>query len=172
VNSTLETLYNQLESQRVALLAQLKTVNPTHLNKNNAGKWSISEVIGHLVQAERMSTAYMSKKINAIDQVGNTGLLNEIMLGVFIVSQRLPLKYKAPKNLGDKPPSYTDVDQLQTDWDAARQSLKQFLETVPDSGINKKIYRHPIMGRCSVVHALKFFREHLIHHRPQIMRQL
>jgi hypothetical protein len=172
VNKTVYTLFNQLEVQRASLLAQLKSVNALRLNDRNKGKWNISEVVGHVVQAERLSTAYMVKKINAINEVSNTNFWNEVMLGIFILSQRLPLKYKAPASLGIRPPSYPDLEHLQTDWDAARQSLKQFLETVPDAGIHKKIYRHPVMGRCSVVHALKFFREHLIHHKPQIMRQL
>lgn len=172
MNAQLNSLFQLLEEQRAALLKPLQTLTPEHLNRSLNQKWSISQVAGHVVQAEKMSLAYMSKKINAINEVGNTGLLNELVLGVFIISQRLPLKYKAPKNLGDKPPAYADVIALEQDWNASRQTLKLFLETIPDRGIHKKIYRHPIMGRCSVIHALKFFREHLIHHQPQIMRQL
>lgn len=172
MNSKLETLFQALEKQRGSLLAELKSTPADALNRSKNNKWSISQIAGHLIQAERMSLAYMSKKINAIKDVDNTGLWGEIKLWVFIASQRVPLKYKAPKNLGDKPPSYADFDALEKDWSEARQALRQFLETVPDWGLNKMIYRHPVMGRCNVVHALKFFREHLIHHYPQIKRQL
>jgi DinB superfamily len=172
VNTQLETLLQQLEQQRAALINELKSVNPEQLNQSLNGKWSISQIAGHLIQAERMSVGYMAKKINAIQEVGNTGLWGEVKLLVFMASQRLPLKYKAPKNLGDNPPAYIDVATLEHDWNEARQALKVFLETVPDWGLRKQIYKHPVMGRCSVLHALKFFREHIIHHNPQIKRQL
>jgi hypothetical protein len=172
VNSALQNLFNALEHQRLALLEEAKSRTSQQLNNRKNNKWSISQIVGHLVQAERMSVGYMAKKINAIKEVDNTGFWGEIKLLVFIASQRLPFKYKAPKNLGDKPPSYADFASLERDWNASREQLKQFLETVPDWGLNKNIYRHPVMGRCSVVHALKFFREHIIHHYPQIKRQV
>ena len=172
MNTQLENLWRSLETQRAALLAQLSGVAADQFNHRKNNKWSMSQILGHVIQAEQMSVGYMAKKINAIGEVDNTGLWGEFMLGILIVSQRLPLKYKAPKNLGDQPPAYADVAAAQQDWDQARLSLRQFLETVPNSGLSKKIYRHPVMGRCNVVHALKFFREHLIHHKPQILRQL
>jgi hypothetical protein len=172
VNSKLEPLFQSLEQQRNDLLAELKSTSADALNHAQNNKWSISQIAGHLIQAERMSVGYMSKKINAIKEVDDTGLWGEMKLWVFIVSQRVPLKYKAPTNLGEMPPSYADFSALEKDWNESRLSLKQFLETVPDWGLNKMIYRHPVMGRCSVVHALKFFREHIIHHHPQIKRQL
>jgi uncharacterized damage-inducible protein DinB len=172
VNSKLETHFQLLEQQRGKILSEVKASSPDALNHSRNGKWSISQIAGHLVQAERMSVAYMTKKINAIQAVENTGLWGELKLFVFIVSQRIPLKYKAPSNLGEKPPAYPDFASLESDWHESRQSLKQFLETVPDWGLNKMIYRHPVMGRCSVLNALAFFREHCIHHYPQIKRQL
>lgn len=172
MNSTLQTLFQSLEQQRTHLLQEIKSSSADALNKSRHDKWSISQIVGHLVQAERMSVAYMTKKINAIKEVDNTGLWGELKLLVFIASQRLPLRYKAPKNLGEKPPSYADFATLEKDWNESRQALNQFLETIPDWGLNKMIYRHPVMGRCNVVHALKFFREHIIHHHPQIKRLL
>ena len=161
-----------LEHQRKSLLGELSGLSSSQLNQNNQGKWSISQISGHLITAEQLSLAYMTKKINAIKEVSNTGPWNEIKLVVFIISQRLPLKYKAPKNLGDNPKSYSDFNSLEKDWEESRRQLREFLEKFPEDGLRKKIYRHPVMGRCNVIHALKFFREHLIHHYPQIKRQL
>jgi uncharacterized damage-inducible protein DinB len=172
LNSSLEKLFASLEAQRTKLLAELSVSTSHQLNQQVKGKWSISQIAGHLITAEQLSVGYISKKINAINEVGSTGLLGEIKLWVFIVSQRLPLKYKAPKNLGDQPKSYPDLATLERDWNHARLELKTLLEKFPDAGLRKKIYRHPVMGRCSILHALIFFREHIIHHYPQIKRQL
>ena len=172
MNSNLEKLFNTLEAQRAALMSELKSINNDRLNSHVPGKWSINQIVGHIVTAEQLSVGYINKKINAINEVGNTGIYGELKLGLFIASQRLPLKYKAPKNLGEQPKAYSDSIALEADWNQTRQDLKLLLEKLPDSGLKKKIYRHPVMGRCSILHALIFFREHIIHHYPQIKRQL
>ncbi len=172
MDKKLEQLFNQLEKQRAGLMVELKSASNDQFNHSANGKWSISQIVGHVITAEQLSVAYINKKINAINEVDNTGLLGEIKLMVFIISQRLPIKYKAPANLGDKPKSFADVANLEKDWNEARIQLKKLLDRFPASGLKKKIYRHPVMGRCNIVHALIFFREHIVHHKPQIDRQL
>ena len=172
MNPTAQKVFNYIEDQRSELLVQLNGISPEKLNASRNGKWSISQIMGHLVTSEQLSLSYMTKKINAINEVGNSGLWGEFKLWLFILTQRLPLKYKAPKNLVDNPKAYPDFSSLEKDWNESRQQLKLFLEKFPADGLKKKIYRHPIMGRCNLIHALVFFREHLIHHYPQIKRQL
>ena len=172
MNSKLKSLFELLEEQRSKLLAEMSFLEGEKLNRSKNGKWSISQIAGHLITAEQLSLSYMTKKINAINEVDSSGIWGEIKLNFFIVSQRLPLKYKAPKSLGDKPKSYTEFRDLRQDWDESRQRLQMFLEKIPADGLKKEIYRHPVMGRCNIVHALIFFREHIIHHYPQIARQL
>lgn len=165
-------LFSSIEIQRETLINQLRDISHDKLNTSTSNKWSINQIISHIITSERLSLSYMTKKINAIDEVGNTGIWGEIKLFIFIVSQRVPLKNKAPKVLGEKPSLYPDINSLEQDWIQVRHQLKMFLEKFPSHELRKKIYRHPVMGRCNVVHALKFFREHIIHHYPQIKRQL
>ena len=172
MDTTLEKLFSSLEDQRKNLLTEIQSINAEKLNHRTNNKWSISEIVGHLVTAERLSVGYINKKINAINEVDNTGLVGEIKLLVFILSQRLPIKYKAPANLGDKPKSYPDLATLENDWVETRQEMKKLLEGFPSTGLKKEIYRHPVMGRSNIGQALIFFREHIIHHYPQIRRQL
>lgn len=172
MNPRLQELFDQIEEQRLYLLTEIRPVSEERLNHSRNRKWSISQIAGHLISAEQLSLSYMAKKINAIDEVGNTGILGELKLLVFQASQRLPLKYKAPKSLGEQPKSYQNFNSLELDWNQSREQLKVFLEKIPSNGLKKKIYRHPVMGRCNIIHALVFFREHIIHHYPQIKRQL
>jgi DinB superfamily len=172
MDASLQKLFSSIEQQRASLLGELKSAKPDSLVQGKNDKWSVSQIVRHLIIAERLSIGYINKKINAINEVGNTGMLSELKLVIFIVSQRLPIKYKAPASLGDQPTDYADMDALEKDWDDARADLKKLLENFPASGLKKKIYRHPVMGRCNILHALIFFREHIIHHWPQIKRQL
>ena len=172
MNESLQEIFSSIEQQRATLLQELKSATPETLVHSKNEKWSTSQIARHLITAERLSVGYINKKINAIGEVENTGLLSELKLWIFIVSQRLPIKYKAPATLGDQPTNYLSIEALEKDWDDARADLKKLLENFPSTGLKKKIYRHPVMGRCNIVHALIFFREHTIHHWPQIKRQL
>ena len=172
MDKKLEQLFTQLEKQRIDLLALLRKSSHDQFNHSTNGKWSINQIARHIITAEQMSVGYINKKINAINEVDNTGLLGEIKLLLFIMSQRLPIKYKAPATLGDQPKPFQDVVALEKNWGEARSELKKLLEKFSAGGLKKKIYRHPVMGRCNIVHALIFFREHIVHHEPQISRQL
>jgi hypothetical protein len=172
MDSRLEKIFISLEQQRKLLLIELGNISVEALNRQRSGKWSISEIAGHLISAEQLSLGYINKKINAINKVGNTGIWGELKLWAFIISQRLPLKYKAPKMLGEKPKSYPDMAALERDWSKSREELKGLLERFSGHELKKKIYRHPVMGRSNITHTLIFFREHIIHHYPQIKRQL
>lgn len=172
MEAKLNSLLVALESQGAELLGEIKNLSNEQFNHHQTNKWSINQILGHLITAEQLSIGYINKKINAIQEVDNTGLWNEIKLLIFIASQRLPLKYKAPKNLGDQPKSFSSPQVLEKEWNSTRQELQTLLEKFSSSQLNRKIYKHPVMGRCNIVHALIFFREHIIHHRPQINKLL
>src|SRR5262245_25235293 len=92
----LETHFESLEQQRKKLLNEIQLLTPDQLNRSVNNKWSISQIIGHIVSSEALSVGYINKKINAINEVSNTGIWGEVKLLAFILSQRLPFKYKAP----------------------------------------------------------------------------
>jgi DinB superfamily len=170
----LQRLYDQLESDRKILLAKVELVAEEKFNRQPVpGKWSLGEVLSHIVAAEHGSTGYMKKKSLGIDQVDNSGIIESLKLGVLIVSQRLPfLKFKAPRIVVDHTPQFRSAESIIHQWDQARTDLRIFLEKIEAKNIRKKIYKHPVAGRLDVVQAVTFYREHIIHHSPQIKRLL
>ena len=87
-----------------------------------------------------------------------------------MLSQRLPFKYKAPRSLAENTPPAITVAELKAEWDLLRTELREFLNAIEDKYLRKKIYKHPRAGMLNVVQAVTFFREHYIHHWPQIKR--
>jgi uncharacterized damage-inducible protein DinB len=172
LNTKLNQLYDSLESQRIKLLDSLENLPLQRLNHQPAGKWSINQVIAHLITAERMSVLYLTKKIQGIDEVDNTGLIEELKMIGLIISQRLPLKFKAPRVVVENTPSSSELKQLEKEWNTLRIDLKNLLEKVSDHQIKRKIYKHVRAGKLNIQQALIFFREHIIHHQPQIKRLL
>ncbi len=174
MNVKLQRLYDQLEADRKMLLAKVELIPEEKFNRQpSPDKWSLGEVLSHIVASEAGSTRYMKKKSLGVDQVDNSGMVESLKLGLLILSQRLPfLKFKAPRIVLDHTPQFHSVESIIRQWDEARTDLKTFLEKVEDKNIRKKIYKHPVVGRLDVVQAVTFYREHIIHHSPQIKRLL
>ena len=164
--------FKESEKLRKQLLADLKTIGPSDkFFDSPPGKWSISQILTHLIQAERLSLEYMKKKSLGIESAGNTGLIEEIKFQILLLSQELPLKYKAPPVLGNRP-AELQYDVICSEWDLLRAQLGDFLNTIADHHVRRKIYKHPVMGRLNVTQAVRFFDAHLKHHHPQIKRLL
>jgi uncharacterized damage-inducible protein DinB len=140
MNSKLNRLFISLEEDRVRLLTSLRGISTDKLLQAPEGKWSIQQILAHLIAAEKLSIMYLRKKMLGIKE--------------------------------ENTPVYASFEELTADWDKTRAELKVLLEKFDDTQITKKIYKHIIAGRLNIQHALLFFREHIIHHTPQINRLL
>lgn len=172
MNTKLQQIFDSLETQRSQLFISLNSLAVEKLNQQPTNGWSINQVIAHLIAAERLSVLYLRKKIQAINEVENTGLIEELKMIVIILSQRLPFKFKAPKTVVENTKSSTSIHQLEQEWNAVRNELKIVLEKFNDDQIKRKIYKHVVAGKLNIQQTLLFFREHIIHHQQQIKRLL
>ena len=172
MNTKLQQIFDSLETQRNQLFISLNSLAVEKLNQQPTNGWSINQVIAHLIAAERLSVLYLRKKIQAINEVENTGLIEELKMIVIILSQRLPFKFKAPKTVVENTKSSTSLHQLEQEWNAVRNELKIVLEKFNDDQIKRKIYKHVVAGKLNIQQTLLFFREHVIHHQQQIKRLL
>ena len=172
MNTRLAQLFNALENQRADLLRLVNDISPEAANKSRQGKWSIAQVLSHLIASEQLSILYLNKKILGIDIAPKTGIIEELKMIVLKISQRLPFKFKAPKVVVENTPVYEHVEQLAEAWNQTRADLKTVLEKFQDNQINRKVYKHPFAGMLNIQQALKFFQEHITHHTPQVKKLL
>ncbi len=174
MNSDFLSIYNKLERQRNEIFDQVKNLSVERFNHTpSEGKWSISQILTHILVAEQLSVGYMKKKALGIDQLKDSGILEVLRLGLLKVSQRLPsIKYKAPNVvLANTPPAFP-IGELISRWETHHKELKNFLDSIQDKNVRKVIYKHPLAGRLDARQAMVFFREHINHHLPQIRRLL
>lgn len=172
MNNTLLTLFDLLETQRNELLNLVSPLSNEQLNAHPEGKWSIAQVLSHIIASERLSVNYLNKKILGIKEAPDTGLIEELKMIILIISQRLPLKFKAPKVVAENTLSYQTAEQVKEAWEKTRNDLKETLTRFQDDQLNRKVYKHPIAGMFNIKQSLRFFREHIIHHTPQIKNLL
>lgn len=171
MNSSLETVFEKLERQRSQILNRVKDLPEQKFTTAPPGKWSIAQILMHLLASERLSVAYMTKKSLGIDSLKNSGLKQSLLSVLLKISQRIPaLKFKAPKVVVENTPAALSLEALISEWDKSRANLKQLLESIPERHLRKLIYKHPIAGMLNVRQAVKFMYEHVHHHSPQIDR--
>ena len=174
MNSIIKFHFDRLEKERKSLLTTLTTIPEKTLSSSPAeGKWSVNQILIHLVTSEQLTLAYLKKKSLGIDHLKNSGPWEWIRINILKWSQRLPaLKYKAPKYVVANTPEAVPLAELERRWNSVRMELSQFLDKVQDRDVRKLIYKHPVAGRFDVVQCLMFMREHYHHHLPQIKRLL
>jgi len=172
MNSRLQSLFDSIENQRRSLVSSLKNLPSEKLNNHAPNKWSINQIIAHLVAAEQLSVDYINKKMLGIDQIGDTGFYEELKMLVLKISQRLPFKYTAPKKVIENTVQESDIAKLIERWDLVRAELRRLLEKIEDHQIKRGIYRHVRVGLINIQHAVNFFGEHVTHNTQQIKRQL
>ena len=173
MHDSLKAVFEQIEQQRQAVLAPLRGLPSEQLTQPPApGKWTVMQILAHVVTAEKLSVGYLNKKMLGMEEAGDTGWQEDLRMVLLKASQRLPLKFKAPGRVVESTPTYPSLEELVHDWDNVRTQLAQVLERIPENRLKRKVYKHPFVGILNVNQMLIIFREHLGHHRPQIQRAL
>lgn len=172
MNPIFLSVYNKLELQRTILLDRVKDLPADKFNLSSAGKWSIAQIVTHLLTSERLSIGYMKKKSLGIEALKDSGLKQTLVSGILKISQRLPFRYKAPNVIVESTPEALSVEEIITRWNKSRSDLKQFLESINEKHSRRLIFKHPVGGMLNAEQAMKFMYEHIHHHLPQINRLL
>jgi hypothetical protein len=173
MNNRLQKTFDLLEKERRQLEKDLGSRTEQALTYvPTPGKWSVLQILTHLLTSEKLSLAYMKKKSLGAAQLDNSGPWESAKVLALKISQRLPIRYNAPSVVRDHTPEALPLSEFFIQWEALRRELKNFLDSVEDKNVRKKIYKHPVAGRLDANQAMLFFREHLHHHRPQIDRLL
>jgi uncharacterized damage-inducible protein DinB len=171
MHAHLQTVFDSIEQEKDLLIDHVSGLTPEEYFKMPApGKWSVAQIMTHLMVAEQLSLRYMKKKSLGINDVKDSGVIQELTFQLYNVLQRLPIKLRAPKTMLDHTPEPLPLADLKTQWGNFRSELKVFLSDIQDQHVRRMIYKHAFAGRLDVIQALRFFITHIHHHRPQIDR--
>jgi uncharacterized damage-inducible protein DinB len=170
VNSKLQQQFNLLEQTRTEIVNLLSGVDQSSFERSVHGKWSIAQILMHVITSERLAVLYMRKKSLGVQTLKNSGILEPLKLLLLQVSQRLPIKYKVPTSIRDKTPLPPPKEELLKVWEEERAKLDRFLSSIDDKHVSRMIFKHPLVGMFNAAQGVAFLREHLMHHRPQIVK--
>lgn len=169
--NSLNAEFTRLEKQLDDLLLTVKTLSPGQQNfKPDAKSWSILQVFRHMMQSEGQINKYLRKKILGAATTGKAGIVAMLRSVALNTAMRLPLKYKVPDAIKVDLDETYDYEQLSGDWKKLRAELRDFLEGIDEETARREIFRHPVVGRMSILQGLAFMQEHLARHTGQVAR--
>lgn len=173
MNPTLQQHFDQLQNETTSLLKEVSGLSSASYHQQpGENKWSVSQILTHILTAEKLSLSYLKKKSLGFPTLTNTGVVEDLKYRLLEISQRIPMRYKAPKHVVDHTPEALSYGELIRQWEIVRSEMMDFLEKISDNDLRKKVYKHPVVGMLNVIHGIRFLREHIIHHRPQVRRMV
>lgn len=158
--------YNQLINN---LFAEMTPYGDETLNRKPAsGGWSALQTMHHLILTEELSLTYVKKKLSFNPELESAGVgarWRGFLLWLYLST---PLKFKAPKNVGDEHlPDQTTLADTRDRWQKIRAGWTEFFAQMPENLSDKALYKHPRAGRLGWSQMLAFFETHFERHLKQ-----
>lgn len=172
MNAHLLQQLNRLEAERKKLFSELKNYTDDELNKKpSPDKWSVAEVIAHLIAAEEMSLKYLLKKTQDTSREKGETLKHKFCWALVQIVFKTNIKYKAPDVVEPKA-GYQSLNDLEVQWTDIRLQTRELLQKLTDEELNKTLWKHAVAGKLNLHHMAQFFGIHFYRHRKQIERAL
>ncbi len=162
--------FQSLTQKRSQLIQQLDELSDETLYyKAGPDKWSIVEVIEHLVVAEEDLLQQLSDNIPAstLDPASKTP--DRYRMVIKVMEQ--DIEVDVPDKRAE-PRGRLTLEELIGKWDLIRDRLPGYLTAVTVENKDDLVYRHPFGGPLSVIEALHFIEVHFDNHMRQIDRIL
>ena len=162
----LERRLQAFNAARSALLDEMEALGPDRLvAKPLAGKWSILEIVEHLVLAERAVFRGLPDPSHLVGNERGLGHRFRYLLVMFVLNTRIrvrvPSRAMIPR--GDR-----TLAELRRLWDENQAWLRSCIDCLGPDRIGSAVLRHPVAGPISVKQGLRMGQVHLNLHVRQI----
>jgi len=158
-NQELDQLFKSLENHNERWLTQRPMEH----------KWSVLEILNHLYQSERLSLAYVKKKLSFNTDLPAINIFSMIRFWVLKTYLIMPVKFKAPLAVdAHNLESIMSFKVIKSEWMVERKAFVDYFESLDDQYFHLQVYKHPLAGRISLLHMVSFFSLHLNRHKKQI----
>ena len=166
--------FHKLEHKREKLMHQILPLTEAEYSKKPSPEsWSAIEAANHVYLSEKLSLAYLRKKMAYPDTIPPFHFKS--WGGVLLIKLvfRTGYKWNAPETIDmrHQQPILTPAE-LNTQWLVHRQEMLAFIESHQAALGSHLAYRHPYAGRMTMHQMLIFLNDHLRHHMKQIDRIL
>lgn len=163
---SLDERLRRIEEKRDGLLDELETLDSEVLYAHpRPGKWSIHEIVEHLVVAEEdvVIDYHDLERLQARPR----RLKNRLMYLVVMLVLRFDIPVPVPSE-AMLPTGEPSLRSLRERWAANHARLRRYVANLDRATARRAVFRHPITGPLTVPQALRMLEVHLDRHTRQI----
>ncbi len=160
----------EFENKRSSLLNEIASLDEEKLNARPiGGKWSVLEIIEHLVIAEREVLGGLKdyEILENRQQSFKNGIMYRLVM--FVLKVGIPVKVPSKKML---PKNKLSFEDLRKKWDENQEWFRGYLERSDEEGLKKAVFEHPVSGPINVEQAIEMSIAHIDNHTGQIKKRL
>jgi uncharacterized damage-inducible protein DinB len=162
-----ERLCDRLEQSRARVLGLVEATDQRRRSVQPAdGKWSMLQVVEHLVLAEEGTLRVFEQGPPPQPKVKvRSVLVLRAIEGLFGMRLRLPVPSKSLT-----PTVPESLEALRLRWTTASDGITQCVGALESDDLRQPRFRHPLAGWVTVGHGLDFLERHVRHHQRQVHR--
>nr|MBS0036584.1 DinB family protein [Saprospiraceae bacterium] len=169
---TLEKAWSDYNRSQKKLLELVSQFSPEKRDvRPEQDKWSVLEIVLHLIKADEQALVYGRKKLTA-GKVKQVRSLERIKRKVLLLALKLPFKYKAPRMVTPTVDDRLPYEGAIKKWNEIRSELKELCLTLDPDLLQKGVFKHPYSGKMTPAEFIVFLNSHLDRHRLQIKNRL
>ena len=163
----LQSRFDQYNQRREALLDILSALPPETLSKNlGPDRWSLLQVIQHLVKAERSVLMNLPDPSLLVHKPRGIRAQLGYLVVIWALRWGLPVPVPEPAMTPDGHQS----SSLRAEWDRNTKWLQLYLDGLTPATVMRAVFRHPVTGPLTPERVLRIAHLHLDTHLRQIDR--
>ena len=156
------------DEKRRALLDEMGALDPaTLVARPLAGKWSMLEIIEHLVLAERAVLQGLPELSRLREQERRLKHRFSYAIVMVVLRCSIPVRVPSPAMI---PQGDRSLGELRRLWDESQEWLRAYIDRLDRRGFRRAVFEHPVAGPLSVKQALHMGQVHLDTHIRQIRK--
>jgi DinB superfamily len=156
------------DEKRRALLDEMGALDPaTLVARPLAGKWSMLEIIEHLVLAERAVLQGLPELSRLREQERRLKHRFSYAIVMVVLRCSIPVRVPSPAMI---PQGDRSLGELRRLWDESQEWLRAYIDRLDRRGFRRAVFEHPVAGPLSVKQALHMGQVDLDTHVRQIRR--
>lgn len=157
-----------LDERRRALLNEVEALSGERLTaKPLPGKWSILEIVEHLVLAERDVLQNLPEPSQLVDRPRRLKARVGYPLVMFVLKHGIRAKVPSSRMV---PTGSASLAELRRQWDETHQWLRAYVDGLERDDFGRAVFEHPIAGPLTVDQAIRMDLVHLDTHMREIRR--
>jgi uncharacterized damage-inducible protein DinB len=159
---------DRIDGVRRALLADVEAL-PAPLRRAHPvpGKWSVLEILEHLVLAEEA----VLRQFRAPAGAGGHSLRDRVMYRVVMFVLRFDIPVRVPAR-AMVPGGGAELAELRERWDTNFQALREAVAAMGEEAPRRPVARHPVAGPMTAGQALAMLDVHVRRHGRQVRSRI